>query len=93
MLVSSINLLIEKFMRRMKNATFNEIISLSFTDMNRCVMLALWTQVIVRKRVGNRNLTRNKKKPLLNPTILVWVMYREEKAKELWMVASKHDLS
>ena len=28
------SLLIEKFMRRMTNATFNEIISLTFTDMN-----------------------------------------------------------
>ena len=39
------SLLIEKFMRRMKNATFNEIISLTFTDMNMCVMLALWIKV------------------------------------------------
>ena len=44
------SLLIEKFMRRMKNATFNEIISLSFTYMNMCVMLALWIQVQCKEK-------------------------------------------
>ena len=44
------SLLIEKFMRRMKNATFNEIISLTFTDMNMCVMLALWIKVHCKEK-------------------------------------------
>ena len=47
----------------------------------------------MKKRVGKGNLTRDKETPLLNPMILVRVMHKEEKAKELWMVASKHDLS
>lgn len=48
------SLLIKKFMSRMTNTKFNEIIPLTFIDMNRCVMLALWIKVHCKEKGWTR---------------------------------------